>query len=187
MPGVLGLRFYLQRVVAGLAEIAEDQKFVAYSVRRHEGSATREAAYGVSRDISAGRWTSGIQIVAGDQDVPATRTRIANGEHNVPGHLPLYVCIELLDHTKMEVPGLREKGSAKCGGVGRRGFDRKPLGNSKITKARGGRPKYCRAVRCRKGAPAESRYSTLLRKAEAIGLSEERRILPKPLRAHAPR
>src|SRR5713226_4237011 len=41
------------------------------------------------------------------------------------------------------------------------------------------------AVRGRKGAPS-SRYSRLLGKAKGIGLSEEGRILPKPLGTHAP-
>src|SRR4029077_10228262 len=87
----------------------------------------------------------------------------------------------------MEVPGLSEKGSAKRGGGGwRTRKNRKSLGDRKITKTRRRRSKYRGAVRGRKRTSAKSRYSSLLGKAEAIRLGEEGRILPKPLRAHAP-
>src|SRR5271169_5131614 len=122
--GTLGLGLHLQGVVSGFAEVPEFQNGVEvwWSVGRYKRSPTGGATEGVRSSGNTCRRTVGVEGVTGDQDVVATRTSVANGEHDVAGQLALDVDIVLRHLSAPEVPRLVEIGPCK-GGHSRRSVE----------------------------------------------------------------
>src|SRR5277367_4944705 len=178
VPGRLGLGLDLQGVISGFAEVAEFQNGVEVwrSVGRYERSAAGGAADGVGSASNACPRAIGVHSVASNQDVVTTRTSVARGEHDVAGQLPLDVGVVLHHLSLPEVSGLVKIGAAKC--VHRR----RSVKNGKSTGVVGDRAartaSRCSTERSRLGAPTE---------LEDIALGEKGRVLPKALRALAPR
>src|SRR5579863_1771843 len=117
VTGTFGLGLHLQGVISGFAEVAEFQNGVEVwrSVGRYKWSPTGSASEGVATNLAATRRTVGVDCVTGDQDVVATRTSVANGEHDIAGQLTLDVGVVLHDLSLPEVARLEEICPAKVG------------------------------------------------------------------------
>ncbi len=98
----LGFGFDLQRVVSGLAEIAELQYGIEYSgVGRDELRPVGIASNGVPGYVTSG--SGGVDVVSREQQVMAAGARIAGGEDNIAGELAFNVDIDLLNNTQLKV------------------------------------------------------------------------------------
>src|SRR5271155_3232538 len=89
----LGLGLRLEGVISGFAEVPEFKNGVEvwWSVGRYKRSPACGATEGVGSSGNTCRWTVGVDGVTGNQDVVATRTGVARGEHDIAGQLALDV------------------------------------------------------------------------------------------------
>src|SRR5271163_801647 len=177
VPGGLGLRLDLQRVVRGSAEIAKFQNGVAKG--RGKGGYVWLATRGTTDSIGsthATRGAVGIDGIAGHQDMVAPGTSIADGEKDLTRHLALHVDVVLHDLSKPPVPRLVEVRSTECG------YGRGSIKNGKSARNAGN------------GGPSPStrggitgwRNGWASEKLVGIALGEKGRVLPEALSALAP-
>src|SRR5271168_3436423 len=149
VPWRLGLGLDLQRVIGCPANIAEKRNGVESAIWRHVRRSAGQAAERVARHRAASRWTVGVEVIAGHQDVRAARTGITGGEHHVAGQLVFDVHVPLLDPPYLEVRGLGIERAGKCADRGRRRNGLKSAGEAD---GGGSSSKYGRAVGGREGA-----------------------------------
>src|SRR5208282_5857781 len=178
VPGGLSLGLQLQRVISGFTEVPEFQNGVEVrrSVGRYERSPTGGTTDGVTTNCAATRRTVRVHGVTGDEDVVATRTGVASGEHDVAGQLPLDVGVVLRNLSLPEVSRFVEICTTK-GGNSRRSV-------KNLKSVRDARDGAARAA-CR-GITGWSRHWATT-ELEDVALGEKGRVLPKTLRALAPR
>src|ERR1700735_2863565 len=170
----LGLCLDLKRVIVCLAYIAEQRNGLEWGKRRYVWRAVGKTPQRVVGYRTARGRTVGVEVITGHQDVRATGTRVACGQHKVADQLALDVHVPLLDSAQPEVCRLGIERARKCAECGRR---RKSLKSAGETKAGGLLSEHFGAVRGRKGAT---------RGAEGIGFPKERRILPQTRSALTP-
>src|SRR5271154_2757955 len=87
----------LKRVIVCLAYIAEQRNDLESVVGRYVWHAVGKATERVVSDRAASIRTSGVEVIPSHQDVRATGTGIASGQHKVADQLALDVHVKLLD------------------------------------------------------------------------------------------
>src|SRR5258708_17115372 len=178
VPGRLGLGLDLQGIVSSPADIPEFQNGVEvwWSKGRNKGSAAGGATKSIGSSGNACRRTVGVDGVTGDQDVVAVRTGVAHSEYDVARQLALDVRVVLQDLSGPGVPRLEIECSRE------RGNSWWSVKNWKSARDAGDGP----ARATGRGAAGWSRnWATA--ELEDIALGEKGRVLPKALRALAPR
>src|SRR5580692_3506709 len=178
VTGTLGLGLRLEVVISGFAEVPEFQNGVAgwWSVGRDERSPTGSATESIGPSGNTCRRTVSVDGVASDQDVVATRTSIASGEHDIAGQLALEVGVVLHYLSLPEVPWLVEICPGKCV------YSWRSVKNWKSVRD-------ANDVTARAAGRSVSGWSRLWAtpELEDVALCEKGRVLPKTLRALAPR
>src|ERR1700682_1591816 len=115
VPGTLGLRLDLKRIVSSRTSVGEVRDIVKL-VGRCLWKSTAQVIVGVGK---ARRRRPDVHVQPVHQDVGAARSRIPRSQHDVARQLMLDVQVELLNHALLEVEILRLDSAKETGDVRR--------------------------------------------------------------------
>src|ERR1700691_4754841 len=104
--------------------VEQDRVIVRRVVGIDVGGAAGQAAERIAGDGPAGRGAAGVEVVADDQQMAASRTSVAGGEKYVPGQLAFDIHVILMNPARLEVPGLVNERSWVRGHILRSGKKR---------------------------------------------------------------